>query len=125
MEVARHFAEALTLLQRREGNPVDPATLSNTGLAGLLRLQEVRSVFGHSAAAVWARQHVIDRASVGTSAGASSRKLQCRACIWGVYLPADHMGAGQKVRTCKNWSTQHATPTDLYCATCAVALCGS
>lgn len=41
-EVARHFADALTLLYRREGNPVDAATIVGTDLVGLVRLQEVR-----------------------------------------------------------------------------------
>ena len=41
-EVARHFAEALTLLHRREANPVDPATLVGTELPALERLEDVR-----------------------------------------------------------------------------------
>ena len=38
-EVARQFADAMTLLYRR---PVDPATIESADLAGLFRLQEVR-----------------------------------------------------------------------------------
>ena len=41
-EVAAHFAVALTLLHRRESDPVDAATIVGTDLAGLVRLQEVR-----------------------------------------------------------------------------------
>ena len=38
-EVARQFAEALTLLHRRD---VDPATIEGADVAALFRLQEVR-----------------------------------------------------------------------------------
>ena len=38
-EVARQFADAMTLLYQR---PVDPATIESADLAALFRLQEVR-----------------------------------------------------------------------------------
>ncbi len=41
-EVARRFAAALTLLHRREADPVDPAALVGLDLAAALDLQEVR-----------------------------------------------------------------------------------
>ena len=46
-EVARHFADALTLLHHLESNPVDPATIVGADLAALVRLQEVRREARH------------------------------------------------------------------------------
>ena len=40
-EVARHFAEALTLLYRREADPVDPANFVDADQSAVERLQEV------------------------------------------------------------------------------------
>ena len=39
--MAARFAEALTLLHRREADPVEPATIVGADLADLVRLQEV------------------------------------------------------------------------------------
>ena len=41
-EVARRFAAALTLLHRREADPVDPAALVALDLAATMDLQEAR-----------------------------------------------------------------------------------
>ena len=42
MDVARHFAEALTLLRRQESNPVDPATLAGSDVQTVMHLNDVR-----------------------------------------------------------------------------------
>ena len=41
-EIAQHYAKALTLLHRREGDPVDPAMIVGADLAALIRLDEAR-----------------------------------------------------------------------------------
>ena len=41
-EIAQRFAEALTLLHRREGDPVDPAAFMGADVVALVRLDEVR-----------------------------------------------------------------------------------
>ena len=41
-EVAGHFAEALTLLRRRESDPVDPAGIIGADAAAVVRLHDVR-----------------------------------------------------------------------------------
>lgn len=43
MEVARHFAEAMTLLRRRESNPVDPATLAGAEVEAVMQMNEASS----------------------------------------------------------------------------------
>ena len=42
-DVARHFAEALTLLYRREGNAVDSASLVGLDQSAVEHLEEVRA----------------------------------------------------------------------------------
>ena len=41
-EVAEHCAKALTLLRRRESDPVDPAGIVGADAAAIVRLDEVR-----------------------------------------------------------------------------------
>ncbi len=41
MEVARHFAEAMTLLQRLERNPVDPAHLAGANVEAVMQMNQV------------------------------------------------------------------------------------
>ena len=43
LDVARHFAEALTLLRRQESSPVDPTTLAGADVQSLVRTCEVRA----------------------------------------------------------------------------------
>ncbi len=45
MEVARHFAEALTLLRRQESSPVDPATLAGADVVTVMQMNEARPRF--------------------------------------------------------------------------------
>ena len=40
MDVARHFAEAMTLLQRLERNPVDPAQLAGANAEAVMKMNE-------------------------------------------------------------------------------------
>ena len=42
MDVARHFAEALTLLRRQESSPVDPAALAGADVQTVMRMNEAR-----------------------------------------------------------------------------------
>ena len=55
MGVARHFAEAMTLLQRLEREPVNPATLAGANVEAVMRMNEVG--FGLSADTCQAGYH--------------------------------------------------------------------
>jgi len=65
-EVARRFAAALTLLHRREADPVDPAALVGLNLAATMDLQEVRC---------WRRRNVVVKAP---ASGAASLRAAVR-----------------------------------------------
>ncbi len=79
MDVACHFAEAMTLLQRLERNPVDPAHLAGANVEAVMQMNQVSDPYPFLSLDTEPGLHTSLSAHSYRARGASAADVYCSA----------------------------------------------